>query len=199
MCPDRRVPPVTERSRFTMSPACSSPRFERRKVSFITSKDIDSPSIARTVRSAPFTAIESVSRAIVDTQIRLGAQNMSENNFGAHTGEICAGMLKEFLVRYVILGHSERRHGLGESDALVNAKVGAAWASGLVPILCLGETAAERDSGRTLDAGITRAVWMDIGEMQANASRLRSPLVLLCVQDYLAGRRHPLTLVTHVD
>ena len=57
----------------------------------------------------PFTAIESVSRAIVDTQIRLGAQNMSENNFGAHTGEICAGMLKEFLVRYVILGHSERR------------------------------------------------------------------------------------------
>ena len=55
------------------------------------------------------------------------------------------------------------------------------------------------DSGRTLDAGITRAVWMDIGEMQANASRLRSPLVLLCVQDYLAGRRHPLTLVTHVD
>ena len=57
----------------------------------------------------PFTALESVSKAILDTNIRLGAQNMSENNFGAFTGEICAGMLKEFSVRYVILGHSERR------------------------------------------------------------------------------------------
>ena len=61
------------------------------------------------VVSPPYTALESVSREILDSNLRLGAQNMSENNFGAHTGEICAGMLKEFSVRYVILGHSERR------------------------------------------------------------------------------------------
>ncbi len=57
----------------------------------------------------PFTALESVSKAILDSNLRLGAQNMSEHNSGAFTGEICAGMLKEFSVRYVILGHSERR------------------------------------------------------------------------------------------
>ena len=57
----------------------------------------------------PFTALDSVSKAILETKnIKLGAQNMSENNFGAFTGEVCAGMLKEFSVRYVILGHSER-------------------------------------------------------------------------------------------
>jgi triosephosphate isomerase len=60
-------------------------------------------------------------------------------------------MLKDAGCRYVILGHSERRHGLGETDARVNAKVSAAWAAGLVPILCLGETAAERDGGKTLE------------------------------------------------
>src|SRR5688572_28359927 len=66
-----------------------------------------------------FTALESVSKAILDSSIRLGAQNMSEHNFGAHTGEICAGMLKEFSVRYVILGHSERRQYQKETDALI--------------------------------------------------------------------------------
>ena len=57
----------------------------------------------------PFTALSEVSKAMLNSNIRLGAQNMSENNFGAYTGEIAAGMLKEFSVRYVILGHSERR------------------------------------------------------------------------------------------
>src|ERR1019366_9570663 len=57
----------------------------------------------------PFAALSEVSKSILDSNLRLAAQNMSENNFGAYTGEICAGMLKEFSVRYVILGHSERR------------------------------------------------------------------------------------------
>src|SRR5881296_1907337 len=70
----------------------------------------------------PFTALREVSKAILDSNIRLGAQNMSEHNFGAHTGEIAAGMLKEFSVRYVILGHSERRQHYCESDALVARK-----------------------------------------------------------------------------
>src|SRR5688500_14563083 len=67
----------------------------------------------------PFTALSEVSKAVLDSNLRLGAQNMNENNFGAFTGEIAAGMLKEFLVRYVVLGHSERRQHQGESDELV--------------------------------------------------------------------------------
>ena len=97
----------------------------------------------------PFTALESVSKAMIDdSNIRLGAQNMSENNFGAFTGEICAGMLKEFSVRYVILGHSERRQYQKESDALIAKKAAAAHAASLKPIVCVGETLAEREAGQ---------------------------------------------------
>ncbi|MEI9960543.1 MAG: triose-phosphate isomerase [Limisphaerales bacterium] len=98
----------------------------------------------------PFTALESVSKAVMDgTNIRLGAQNMSENNFGAFTGEICAGMLKEFSVRYVILGHSERRQFQKESDALIAKKALAAHTATLKPIVCVGETLAEREGNLT--------------------------------------------------
>jgi triosephosphate isomerase len=98
----------------------------------------------------PFTALESVSKAILETKnIKLGAQNMSENNFGAFTGEICAGMLKEFSVRYVVLGHSERRQFQKESDALVAKKALAAHAASLKPIVCVGETLAEREDNLT--------------------------------------------------
>jgi len=98
------------------------------------------------VVAPPFTALESVSKAIIDSNIRLGAQNMSENNFGAYTGEICAGMLKEFSVRYVILGHSERRQYQKESDALIAKKAAAVHAAALKPIVCIGETLAEREA-----------------------------------------------------
>ena len=98
----------------------------------------------------PFTALESVSKSILEIQnIKLGAQNMSENNFGAFTGEICAGMLKEFFVRYVILGHSERRQYQKESDKLIAKKAAAAHATTLKPIVCVGETLAEREAGQT--------------------------------------------------
>jgi triosephosphate isomerase len=97
----------------------------------------------------PFTALCEVSRAILNTNIRLGAQNMSEHNFGAYTGEIAAGMLKEFSVRYVILGHSERREYQKESDELIAKKTLAAHTASLKPIVCVGETLAERESGRT--------------------------------------------------
>jgi triosephosphate isomerase len=94
-----------------------------------------------------FTALSEVSKAILDSNIKLGAQNMSENNFGAFTGEICAGMLKEFSVRYVILGHSERRQFQKESDALIAKKAAAVHAAALKPIVCVGETLAEREGG----------------------------------------------------
>ena len=97
----------------------------------------------------PFTALESVSKAIIDSNIRLGAQNMSEHNFGAYTGEICAGMLKEFSVRYVILGHSERRQYQKESNELIAKKAAAVHAASLKPIVCVGETLAEREGQLT--------------------------------------------------
>jgi triosephosphate isomerase len=97
----------------------------------------------------PFTALSDVSRAILKTNLRLGAQNMSEHNFGAYTGEIAAGMLKEFSVRYVILGHSERRQYQKEPDELIARKALAAHAAALKPIVCVGETLAEREAGRT--------------------------------------------------
>src|ERR1041384_2427560 len=73
---------------------------------------------------------------------------MSEHHFGAFTGEICAGMLKEFSVRYIILGHSERRQYQKEPDALIAKKANAAHAAALKPIVCVGETLAEREAGQ---------------------------------------------------
>ena len=97
----------------------------------------------------PFTALSEVSKAVIDSNIRLGAQNMSQNGYGAHTGEIAAGMLKEFSTRYVILGHSERREYQRESDELIAAKAKAAHEAGLKPIVCVGEQLEERESGNT--------------------------------------------------
>ena len=96
-----------------------------------------------------FTALSEVSKSILDSNIRLAAQNMSEHNFGAFTGEICAGMLKEFSVRYVILGHSERRQFQKETDALIAKKAAAVHAAALKPIVCVGETLAEREGNLT--------------------------------------------------
>src|SRR5258706_11024508 len=97
----------------------------------------------------PFTALAEVSRAILDSNIRLGAQNMSEHHVGPFTGEIAAVMLKEFSVRYVILGHSERRQYQKESDALIAKKTLAAHGASLKPIVCVGETLVDRESGET--------------------------------------------------
>src|SRR5580658_1520540 len=113
-------------------------------------RDLTSVKEVDIVVCPPFTTLSDVSKAILDSKnIRLGAQNMSESNFGAFTGEICAGMLKEFSVRYVILGHSERRQYQKESDALIAKKAAAAHAATLKPIVCVGETLAEREAGDT--------------------------------------------------
>src|SRR3989454_5659896 len=97
----------------------------------------------------PFTALSEVSKAILNTNIRLGAQNMNEHNYGAYTGEIAPGMLKEFSVRYVILGHSERRQYQKETDDLISKKALAAHGASLKPIVCVGETLAEREASKT--------------------------------------------------
>ena len=84
-----------------------------------------------------------------DSALELGAQDVSQHDAGAFTGEISAAMLKEFGVRYVITGHSERRQYHGETDALVAGKARAALAHGITPIVCVGETLAEREAGKT--------------------------------------------------
>src|SRR5512140_3559984 len=96
-----------------------------------------------------FTALDAVSKAILDSNIRLGAQNMSEHNVGAYTGEIAAVMLKEFSVRYVILGHSERRQYQKESNELISRKALAAHAGAFKPIVCVGDTLAQREANET--------------------------------------------------
>ena len=100
------------------------------------------------VVAPPYTALSEVSKSILDSNLRLAAQNMSENGVGAFTGEIAAVMLKEFSTRYVILGHSERRQFQKETDALIAKKAAAVHAAALKPIVCVGETLAEREGGQ---------------------------------------------------
>ena len=94
----------------------------------------------------PFTALARVSEKLNEIQnVKVGAQNMHWEKSGAFTGEISASMLRELFTRYVVLGHSERRTLFGETDEIVNKKTQAALAATLTPIVCIGETLAERD------------------------------------------------------
>ena len=86
-----------------------------------------------------------------DTNIKIGAQNMHFEESGAYTGEVSAKMLKSIGVEYVIIGHSERRQYFNETDETVNKKIKAAFINELKPIVCVGETLEERESGKTVD------------------------------------------------
>lgn len=105
---------------------------------------------ADVVLAPPFTALESASKALGPSSwISLGAQNLHWEQQGAFTGEVSASMLRELGCRYVIVGHSERRTLFGERDETIQKKVRAALAQGLSPILCVGESLAEREAGKT--------------------------------------------------
>jgi len=97
----------------------------------------------------PFTALGVLSKSLHGGRVRLGAQNVHWAETGAFTGEISGAMLAEIGLRYVVVGHSERRQYFGETDETVNKRLIAAQASGLTPILCVGETKAQRDAGET--------------------------------------------------
>jgi triosephosphate isomerase len=104
----------------------------------------------------PFMALFPVAALLAGTDIGLGAQNMHWEAKGAFTGEVAGDMVAEFC-KYVIIGHSERRTYFGETDESVNKKTGAAKTSHLVPIVCVGETLAEYEAGRTAEV-VTRQV-----------------------------------------
>ncbi len=97
----------------------------------------------------PFPYLGTVADKLSGTGIALGAQNVSQHESGAYTGETAPSMLKDVGCEYVIVGHSERRHGMGESSEMVAAKFRAAQEAGLIPILCIGETQAEREANAT--------------------------------------------------
>ncbi len=124
----------------------------------------------------PFPYLQQAKSLLDGSGIEWGAQNVSEHASGAYTGEVSAAMVADFSCRYVIVGHSERRAIYGESDALVAAKVDAVIASGLVPILCAGETLDERERG------VTEAV---VGrQLQAVFDRSGAGALAACVIAY---------------
>ncbi|MBE9202916.1 triose-phosphate isomerase [Synechocystis salina LEGE 06099] len=101
------------------------------------------------VLCVPFTDLSGMSQQLHGGRVRLGAQNVHWEPSGAYTGEISAAMLAEIGIHYVVIGHSERRQYFGETDETANLRVLAAQKAGLIPILCVGESKAQRDAGET--------------------------------------------------
>lgn len=109
----------------------------------------ETPDAREVVLCVPFTALTVLSKNLHGTRVRLGAQNVHWEVSGAYTGEVSGEMLTELGVRYVVVGHSERRQYFGDTDETVNLRLKAAQKAGLRPILCVGETKAQRDAGET--------------------------------------------------
>ena len=119
----------------------------------------------------PFVDLQTAVELTKGTNIKVGAQNLHFAEKGAYTGEISASMLTEVGAQYVVIGHSERRQYFAETDETVNLKIKAALAAGLTPIVCVGETLEERESGVTekVVSGQTRAALRELTEGQARA------------------------------
>lgn len=109
------------------------------------------PHSCRVILAPPYIHLASVSESLAGSAIELGAQNMSEHEKGAYTGEVSADMLCSCGVKYILIGHSERRAYFAEDSALLAKKVRMALAKGLTPIFCVGEQLADREAGRHLE------------------------------------------------
>jgi len=124
----------------------------------------------------PFSALAAVGEILAGSPIVLGAQNVHPEASGAHTGEIAPPMLVELGCRFVLCGHSERRHELGETDEFINRKVAAAIRHDLTPVLCMGETAEERRQGLTFTTVE--------GQLRAGLAGLDGAALAKCVLAY---------------
>ncbi len=129
-------------------------------------QDVDGVEI---VLAPPFPSLAAVAALSRGTGVGVASQNLHFAEEGAYTGEVSARMVREAGAAYAIVGHSERRHYFAETDEFVNRKVRAALAAGLVPILCLGETLAERESGRTIEV-VERQIRAGLAEVPASAA-----------------------------
>jgi triosephosphate isomerase len=109
----------------------------------------DTPQDREVVLCVPFTDLSLLSKSLHGSRVQLGAQNVHWEDSGAYTGEISGLMLQEIGVRYVVVGHSERRQYFGETDETVNLRLKGAQRNGLTPVLCVGETKQQRDAGET--------------------------------------------------
>ena len=126
---------------------------------------VDSPNV-EVLLIPPYTSLESADRRLAGSSVRLGAQDLFHEASGAYTGAISAPMLVACGCRYVLAGHSERRHVFGDDDAIVRRKLVAALDGGLLPILCVGETLAERRGGET-EAILTRQLSAALDDSEA--------------------------------
>ena len=126
-----------------------------------------SDSEAQVVLALPSVSIKTATTKLAKTKIQVAAQNLNENSFGSYTGEVCAEMLKGVGATAVLIGHSERRTHFGESDELVNKKLMSALKSGLVSILCIGETIFDKTNGNTIKA-IQSQLTKDLESIYAN-------------------------------
>ena len=136
---------------------------------------------------APFTTLSTLSQNLHGSRVQVGAQNIHWEESGAFTGEIAGSMLTEIGVRYVVIGHSERREYFGETDETVNKRLLAAQQHGLTPILCVGESKAQRDAGET-EAHIFKQLEIDlVGVDQSNLIIAYEPIWAIGTGDTCAS------------
>ncbi|HET9589519.1 MAG TPA: triose-phosphate isomerase [Anaerolineales bacterium] len=142
---------------------------EARELASTLSVELREFSTVEKVLCPPFTSLPVLAPMLENSEIGLGAQNMHWEEKGAFTGEVAPGMVKEFC-RYVIIGHSERRAYFGETDESVNRKLHAALNFELIPIVCVGETLDQYESGRTSEV-VRRQISLGLAEADSTSAR----------------------------